>query len=182
MKRLMSLLLVSALLLCVAQAALADQTFSTKYFTLGLPDEWIIDTEDLEEYSDENVEVLGFLGEPDEIGLFVLVYLSYYEDLKDISLWNSDASEIQLYADAVLEDLEDDRPVYLGAVMAGSIPFVLFRAEDEDGEYLYADTMTNGYAIVFLAYVTDEDGNQYPLSDSNIEDFRNILATFQPVT
>ena len=105
MKRLISLLTVISLLLSLAGAALADPvTFTTEYFTLQLPDGWIIDTEDLESESDSSAKCLGFFGESSDKGLVAGVYLVYYEDLKNVALWSSDEDELQAYIEAVLED------------------------------------------------------------------------------
>ena len=91
---------------------------------------------------------------------------------------------MQAYLEAVLEDFKDDNPEYLDTVMAGKIPIVLIKATDAAGEYLYADTMTNGYAIQIEAFVTDnsDEEKSYPLTEEKIEQFKSILATFVPVT
>ena len=62
---------------------------------------------------------------------------------------------------------------------AGKIPFVLIRCEDEESEYIYADTVTNGYSIQFEAFMADGE-NFHPLTDEAIEQFRTILTTFKP--
>ena len=63
--------------------------------------------------------------------------------------------------------------------MAGNVPFVLIRCADDEGEYVYADTITNGYSIQFEAFMADEENIQ-PLTDEAIEQFKTILATFKP--
>lgn len=180
MKRLLSVLLAAMLVLSAA-TALADVTFTTPYYTMTLPDGWEIDQEDLEADSGEGMEALGYCYASEEIGMVIEAFLLTYEDLQDFSLWKADAAGVQDYVDAVMEDFADDKPEFLGIVQAGSIPFVLIRGADEYGDYLYADTMTNGYAIEFMAYVTDAEGEiQYPLSDDAIETFKSILVTFLP--
>ena len=174
--------------LCLAMilgmtAALAGEEviFTTEHFTMTLPEGWVIDLDDLEE--EGNAKDLGYFGDPDDGGLVVAAELVYYEDLKNVALWSSDAEELEAYVEAVLEDYADDNPEWIGNVMAGSIPFVLIRGTDENGEYLYADTMTNGYAVVFIAYRPDMNGDQmYPLREQDIELFQNILKTFKPAT
>ena len=182
MKRLFSLILASVLLLAAACAVGEGVTLTTKYFTMQLPEGWLTETEDLEQ--EEGMEVLGYFGEDQDIGFFAIAILEYFEDLKDISLWNSDAEELEAYKQAILEDYADDNPVYLDTVMAGQIPIILIKATDEDGEYLYADTMANGYAIEFQGCIMDntDDTTTYPLSDAMIEQFKEILSTFVPVT
>ncbi len=175
---LLALVLALPALLC---AGAEENTFSTPYYTLTLPPDWIIDMEDLE--SGDGYEYLGCFYAPDEVGLAVFAYLEYYEDLKDISLWNADEAFLNDYAESVLEDLEDDDPELIGTVMANTIPFVLVKGTDKDGDYLYADTMTNGYAIEFECYVLDEfSEKQYPVTEKHIRQLTDILATFLPLT
>lgn len=183
MKRLISLGIALLLVLSAVCCASAEgKTFKTPYFTLTLPSGWDGDTGDAE-VDEDGMEYLGYLGEDKKVGLFVEAYLMYYEDFKDVSLWNADQAEIKEYAEIVLDDYADDDPEWIDTVMAGKIPFVLIQAEDEDGEYLYADTMTNGYAIIFIAYVLDEDGEtEYPITQKHIDAFKSILETFQPVS
>lgn len=182
MKRLISLSL-ALLLVLSACCALAEVEFTTKYFTIPLPDGWKADTDTSDEEQEEGFEFLGYCYENKAKGLVVEAYLVYYEELKDKSLWNADDAEVQEYVDVILEEYADEKPEYLGVVKAGEIPFVLIKATDQDGEYLYADTLTNGYAIQFAAYVTDEKAQQsFPLQDADIAQFKAILEAFKPVT
>ena len=136
MKRFFVLMTAAVLFLSVACAAAAE-TFSTSYFSLDLPDGWEIDTTDLEKK--ENEESLGFFaGKMGDVILLGGAYLVYYEDLKDISLWNS-------------------------------------------GEFVYADTVTNGYSIQFEFYATDSEGEkELPITEEHIEQIKTILASFKP--
>ena len=179
MKRFFSLM--TALVLVLSVAAAAGETFRTDYFTLELPDSWEIETEDLE--SEKGEQCLGVFGENSDIGLVAIAYLVYYENLKDIALWNSDEQELEAYTEAILEDYAENNPELLGIVQAGKIPLVLIKGTDGGDEFLYADTMTNGYAIEFDFFVTDADAeNFFPFTDAYIEQVKTILATFQPVT
>lgn len=181
MKRIISLLLALLLILPAACCAAAEDTvFTTSYYTLTLPRDWDADYEDAG-VEDEGVEYLGMFGSLEDEGLVVIAYLVYYETLKDFSMWNADASELEEYAQAMLEDFEDDSPRLLDVMTAGNIPFVLLFAVDEDGDYVYAETMTNGYAIEFFVYMADEYGDTLPMTDEQIERFKTVLATFQPV-
>ena len=108
-------------------------------------------------------------------------YLVYYEQLKDIALWNSSEEELKEYTEALLDEFADNNPELIGTVMAGRIPLVLIKGADADGEFLYADTMTNGYAVEFEFFVTDAEGEkQLPLTERHIEQVKTLLATFQP--
>ena len=175
------LLLMTAVLLLPAACALADGvTFSTAYFSLQLPEGWEIDTTDLEKKDD--AEDLGFFGGKTAEGFLTGgAFLVYYENLKDMSLWNAGEQELKDYQDALLEDFEKNNPELVGTVMAGKIPLVIIRGNDDEGDFVYADTITNGYAIEFEFYVTDDDGEKLlPITDQDIEQIKTILATFQP--
>lgn len=178
MKKITALVLAMLLTLCLASGALAD-TFTTKYFTLELPEGWEIDTDDLEEESEEGMEALGFFAGPEDVALMAGAYLVYYEELKDLSLWEASEEDLREYAEIIIDELQDDNAEYIGTVTAGKIPFVLIRCEDEESEYIYADTVTNGYSIQFQAFMADEE-NFHPLTDEAIEQFTTILATFKP--
>ena len=177
-------IIVIALLavLCIFAAAAEGVTFKTEYFTMELPEGWEFTNEKQEPDSENGSIELGSFYSPDAEGLVFGAYLVYYEDLKNVSLWSSDANELQDYVDAVKEDLADFNPEYLDTVMAGKIPFVLFRCTDKDGEFIYADTITNGNAIEFEACVIDPDEKLCPVTDQHIEAIKTILASFKPVT
>lgn len=183
MKKLTALLLAFALVLCAVSSLAEGNVFTTKYFTLTLPDTWDIGTDPAEESEDGEEDLGYFYDAVNEIGLTVSVYMDFFEEMKTVSLWNADEATLKDYTDMLLEELGEDRPVSLGTVMAGNIPFVVIRGTDEYGDYLYAETMTNGYAIEIEAIVTDPDGYKvYPLTDAHIEQFKNILLSFVPVT
>ena len=183
MKKLLAIVFTLLFTLGIVSAMAGGMTFSTKYFTMELPEGWEIDTSDPQNDAENNTEDLGLLfGEVEGKALLCETYVQYVEDMKSIALWNSDADELKEYAEEVMEDFEEDNPVYLDTVKANGIPFVLIKATDEDGEYLYADTVSNGYLINFIVYAVDADGESYlPLTNDCIEAFKTILSTFKPV-
>ncbi|MBR6185895.1 MAG: hypothetical protein IKQ41_06485 [Clostridia bacterium] len=183
MKRFISLFFALLLALsCLGCAHAEGVTFKTNYYTLTLQEGWTVSMEDANSEMAENLVFLGGFYAPKAKDLVVEAWLAYYEDLKDKALWNGDEAFLQEYIDIVLDDYAEDNAVYLDTVMADKIPFVLIKCEDAEGEYLYADTMSNGYAIVFYAYVTDYDAEKtFPLKDADIEQFKAILSTFKPV-
>ena len=180
MKKLTAIVLSLLLTLGIVSAMAGGETFTTKYFTVELQEGWEIDTSDLQ--SEENLEDLGlFYSAKEGQVLAVEAFMIYYEDLKDLKLWEADDDTLKEYTGLIMEDFAEDNPVFLDIVKAGSIPFVLVKAADEDGDYLYADTITNGYAIIFMAYVVDADGETIlPLTDEYIEEFKTVLSTFKP--
>ena len=105
MKRSFLFLVMAVLFLTAAFASADGVTFSTAYFTLELPDNWETDMGDLKK--EDNTEELGFFGGEMAGGLLAGgAYLVYYENLKDISLWNASAEELKDYEDALLEDFD----------------------------------------------------------------------------
>lgn len=181
MKKISTLFVAILLALSLTCGALAaGVTFTTKYFTLDLPENWIVDTEKLEDLSEQGIELLGYFSGPKDIDLTVSACLIYYDDLKDISLWNAGEQDIEAYKDSILEDFADEQPEFLEIITVNNVPFVLVRCTDEDGTYVYADTITNGYSIQFQVYLADEE-NFHPITDEAIEQFKTILATFKPV-
>lgn len=187
MKRIISLVFALFLALSTLGFAAAEGVaFKTDYYTMTLPRGWEIDTDDTgveEEDRELRQEYLGFCYDSRDVGLAFEAYLVFYKDsdLQAIQLWNANEAEKQAYADGILETFEDDEPVFLGFVMADRIPFIVIKATDEDGDYLYAETMSNGYALVFYAYVFDGE-DLYPITDQYMEQFKSILETFTPVT
>ena len=182
MKRAIPLLLAVLLLALPACAALAEagQTFTTAYYTLTLPGDWEIDTSGQEE-NDEDFQSLGNLYSPEDPGLVIEAGLVHYDDMNDISLRNADEETMQGYIDAVLEELKDEKPEYLQTLKVGAIPFLVFSASDKDGPYRYIDTMTNGYAVVFYAYVAGTDSDALlPMSEDAWARVESILTTFKP--
>ena len=84
MKRFMSVLL-AAILTLSAMSALADVTFKTDYYTLTMPDEWVVDTDNLEADSLDGMDALGYLYAPGELGLAISAYLMRFEDEEGVS-------------------------------------------------------------------------------------------------
>ena len=181
MKRIFTLMVAALLLALALCPALAEvgKIFTTDYFTLTLPKDWEIDTSDLEK--DGDFQELGSLYAPEVPGLVMEAGLMHYADMEDISLWNADEKTMQDYIDATLEDLKDDNPKYETTLNVNGIPFIVISAEDKDGPFRYIDTMTNGYAVVFHAYVAnDDDDKLLPMSDADWAQVEAILATFKP--
>ena len=183
MKRIISLALSVILLVAFCAGAAAESLtmpFETTYYTMMLPEGWEIYDPDTEDDTD-TFQTLGYFSSPDDRYIWANCYLHYLEDWKDVSLWNVDDEELEGYIDATMSDFEDDDGEFLGLVYAGSIPFVMIKARDEDGEYIYADTMTNGYVILFYVYLTELDTDEtFPFSDADIDQLTAIIETFTP--
>lgn len=182
MKRTFTMLLMLALLASTACCALAEtgseqtQTFKTDYYCLSVPADWEISTDDLEE--DENYKELGMLYSQGDPGMVVEASLAYFEEMKDVILWDASEQELQEHIDTLLNDYADDKPEYVCLLEVGSIPFVIIKGVDEVGPYHYAETITNGYELMFFAYSEDDS---MALSDEQYEQFINILSSFSPI-
>jgi putative membrane protein len=99
--------------------------------------------------------------------------------LLDMNLGDIDVNSGE--AGDVLDELKDDSPEYLSTFKVGQIPFLVFQGKDADGPYRYIDTMTNGYAVVFYAYVASDDSDVLlPMSDADWAQVEAILTTFRP--
>ena len=181
MKKLLAIMLTLLFALGIVSAMADGVTFTTKYFTMELPEGWESDFSDLQHDEAEKLEDLGYFYVAEGKGLFVDAYVQFDEEMKDIALWNSDADDLKEYAEALMEGFEGDNPVYLATIKANNIPFVLIKRAGEDGEYLHANTVSNGYFICFDVCAIDEDDAVLPLTDEYIEEFKTILATFKPV-
>ena len=137
MKKLTSLLFALVFALAgVCSAAAEGLVFSTDYYSLTLPENWIIDTEDLT--SSEEAQELGHFYDSGEVGLLVSAYLVRLEDTEGQPVWSAETGMAQEYVDLVLADFEDSHPEYLGTVLAGEVPFLLIKGGDNYGEFLYA--------------------------------------------
>ena len=179
MKKTLSLILILSVLLTAAWAAADDSVlFENEYYTLTLPGNWRIDLDDVKK--EGTFEDLGFMYAREDDGLAIEAGLEYYERLDGISLWDADEEDFQAYVDMILEEFAEDGAYVLDPVYASAIPFIIIRCEDDDGEYFYAETVTNGYVLSFYAYALDWDSNYLPLKNKHLDTFREILGTFQP--
>ena len=178
MKRLVCAILALTLLLPLALAQGADQTFATDEIELTVPADWTIDTEDLTE--DEDFHYMCYLIEPGDPSLVVECALVYYEDFLDVYLDGSDEKTLNAYIGMLLDEKEADSPELVTVVDAGGISIPVLCAQDEEGPYLYADTMLSGQNYVFYAYSASayEDGT-LEMDDDDLETFISILSTFR---
>ena len=183
MKRILAAALLFAVLTAAVCAVGADNVvFENEYYTLTLPSDWRIDLSDAGVDEDGEYEDLGFLYSREDDGLAIEAGLEYYENMKDVSLWDMSAEELEAHVEELLKVYEFDDAAYLDTVYAGAIPFVIIHCEDEDGEYYYAETVTNGYVVNFYAYALDWESNYLPLRAKHLDVFRSILKSFEPVT
>ena len=123
MKKISALVLALVLALCAVSSLAEGVSFTCKYFTLTLPDSWVIDTDFSDADSDETTEPLGwFYDDSKPVSLLIEAYLVYYEELKEYALWDGDSSLLRDYEDMLLDELKEDQAVSLGVVTAGKFP------------------------------------------------------------
>ena len=179
MKRIAAILLILSLFTGCALSEELSQTFKNKHYTLRLPEDWTISTDNLDE--DEDYWELGYLYCEGETILCIAATLEYYEDWTDVSLWKSDQEEMDMYIRDLTRQLSDYEARYLETIYVGKIPFIVMELKNSEREY-YAETMTNGYAVGLdfyaMKYPTYKD---VEVSHEQYELFVRILNTFEPI-
>jgi len=180
MKRLMCLLL--ALLLGMGSLSAAAEgksgnIFACDYYVMTLPEDWIFDTEDLTDLGD--YRELGYFYPDDDEGIFLMADMQFYEDWEEISLWEVEELGVTLYAQATVDDFEDEYGVLKEIYLAGDVPFLIIQAKSEDGAFYYADTLDQGRSLCFYAYWMTEDGYADTLPDTMLDQLKSILDTFR---
>ena len=162
MRRAMFAMLALALALTLVMGASAEdltQTFSTSYFTLSVPGNWIVDTGSL--WSDEDYEELGVLEAPTDVGLVIECAAIGDLDEDYEALWDGVSEDgLDACVVALMEEYEDDDPEYLGALWVEGVPIVVLGAEDDEGPYFCVDTVVDGHELSFLAYVANADSDR----------------------
>lgn len=169
------LLCSMALALCSAQAAeyTVDGLFTVRYddkaFTL-----------DNATYADENVD--------DSYRWFFILYndlmmfdasTERIDGFEDFSTQGADEAARQLYLDDLYASFDDQSIKLLTTVTAGEskAPFYVFSYENEDGPYLMAETVVNGYGIDFMAYYND---SEKPVDDALLNALLELVDTYAP--
>lgn len=184
MKRFSALLLSIVLafsFIPAASAAKMVQTFSTDYFQIYIPGDWIIDQsgqQDLHGGLD-----FGFMYAKDET-MMIESYMFFYDDWAENSLWKAPPEVSALWAeyiDFLKADFAEEDPRYLGYVYAGKYPAAVFSGTNDYGAFLYGEIMINAYSYGFYFYRLNEDGSiNSDLTEDDIELFESILQTFVP--
>ena len=167
-RRMLSLFLILMLLCPCAQAQ--THTFSGLFSLSCDENVYTADTSSWMDESDENSRWLMTLSA--EAYLFD-VTLSRVEGWEHVSLTDPSAAMTGWYLDSMTADGFE----HLDTVETNGVVFGLFRADDEDGEYLLGETVINGWAVSFYAYYNDPER---PLDDALADALKSVLATYQP--
>ena len=181
MKRLAAVLLILCLFCtCVlsASAARMVQPFSTTYYSIYIPGDWVIDTSSQADYY--GTLDLGFMYSADK-RMLIEAKMNYYSDWAQDALWSSANSQWDTYLAFLMDDFKAESPVFIARFEAGKYPGALIRGTNSYGTYLYGEVMINAYAYGFYFYLMNEDDTvNSNITEEETELFQSILETFQP--
>ena len=182
MKR--AFLFFTVLTLCLScavstNAARMVQTFSTEYYQIFIPGDWVIDTSSRKDlYGSLD---LGFMYSPDKTKL-IEAKMNFYCEWAQVSLWSGSETLWQEYVAFLMNDLKDEEPKLLAKFSAGQYPGALIKGTNSYGSYLYGEIMINAYSYGFYFYLLNEDDTvNSNLTQEEVELFQSILETFTPV-
>lgn len=178
-KRTFKTLLLAVILLALGLPAPAETFIREGVFSFEYPDDWVDFGTDPSEDSDD----VAFVGGRRYNALTVDVQLFYDEYYADVRLFEADEDTLSDYA-GMLESTFYE--VYSSEIVrAGEhgIPFAMVHGVDDYGESLYAETIANGWSISFYGYAyADTDYTRMrALTDEDVEAFRAIVASVEPV-
>ena len=162
----LSLLLAAALLLCPLGAHAATQTASG-LFSISY-DETCWQADSASYHAEDSAQ---------ERWLFMLYSQNM---LIDVEVLRAADYAVENLTDATLQQYIDEMVFvgcrYVDTLHADGVPFGLFELEDEEGPYLLAETVVNGWCIDFYAYY-DQTA---PVDDALVQALREIVGTYQP--
>ncbi len=177
-KKLLSLLL--CVLLCTAAcSALAVDYNANGLFTITYNDDlYLFDNRTYLEENNDHYIWMFMLYQPD-VDTVVDVCMEYLEEFDGLTLFSAPAEDRQKYVNATLDAFADNGIQLMDTLTVSDydIPFYVYSLEDENGEYLIAETLVSGWGIQFSAY-HQEDGDS---TDNLMAVLEELLNTFQPV-
>lgn len=181
MKRLAAVLL-SLCFICVftsgALAARMVQPFSTTYYSIYIPGDWVIDTSSQADYY--GALDLGFMYSADK-RMLIEAKMNYYSDWAQDALWSSASNQWDNYVAFLMDDFKAEKPEFIARFEAGKYPGALIRGTNSYGAYLYGEVMINAYAFGFYFYLLNEDDTvNSGITADEVELFQSILETFNP--
>ena len=182
MKRLATVLL-SLCLVCActsgASAARMVQPFTTTYYSIYIPGDWVIDTSSQADYY--GALDLGFMYSADK-RMLIEAKMNYYSDWAQDALWSPANDQWDDYVLFLMNDFKAESPEFITRFEAGKYPGALIRGTNSYGSYLYGEIMLNAYAYGFYFYLLNEDDTvNSDLTQDEIELFQSILETFTPI-
>lgn len=167
------------LLCCLCLPALAVEYNAGGIYTVRYDESTyrIDDTAYLNENTDEYSWLFMLYNSTEDI--FIDAAMEVIPEFEGITLFSADAQGRSDYLAATLDAFADQDIQYLTTITAGEwqIPFYVYSMTDEDGSFLYAETIVNGCAIHFNA----NHPNSSELSDALLPALEELLLTFAPV-
>ena len=111
--------------------------------------------------------------------IFIDAAMELIPEFEGTTLFSADAQTLSDYLAATLDAFADQDIQHLVTITAGGrqIPFYVYSMTDEDGSFLYAETVVNGCSIYFNV----NHPNSSQLSDALLPALEELLITFAPV-
>ncbi len=173
MRKWIAVLLSLFMMLSLATACAVSYT-AGDYYAIEYPVGLRIDNTSHTAESTADNTWLFMLGDNEYVIDAYVTRLNDYDP--DFNLSTADDAGKQAYADEVSATLADEHPTFLNAITAKSgTVFYLFHMEDDQGSYLYAETIRNGLSMNFFCYYFDPDAGPDVALRETLE---SILYTF----
>ncbi len=174
-KRIIMLLLCAAMTLAPLCASQAEAYTVPGLYTVEYEDGAVIDdTSYLHDKTDTYTWLFMICGSDYAIDAS-MTKMDFYEGM---SLYSATEDERTAYLEDTKLMLEEFNGEYLGIVDKIGIPFYVFSCENDDGAYLWAETVANGYTLDFYCYYDDD---RMPVDEALLEKFSAMLESFEPV-
>ena len=128
-------------------------------------------------------DTISWLDQNDGINRWLMM-LGANDHLFDVTLSRAEQWEHITLSDPAsamttwyLEDMTASGFEHLDTLTANGTVFGLFRAFDDDGEYLLGETIVSGWLISFYGYYDDPER---PVDDALTDALRELLESYQP--
>lgn len=171
--------LLALLLTTACLPALAVQYNAANVYTIQYDDTlWLLD--DLSYRADSTDEYHWlFIMYREEGDVLVDAALEVIPEFEGLTLCLADAQARSQYLAATLDAFADQEIRYVDTILAGEmqLPFYVYEMIDENGPFLYAETISEGCAIHFHASHTQTDST----ADTLLPALEELLITLEPV-
>lgn len=170
-RRLAALAASLCLIFCLT-GAVADEYTAAGLFTITYDGEsYLLDNAT---YQGDMTDTYRWLFLLYSDGMLIDVGIEALPGHEGLTLYTATEAERQSHLD---EFLRDESVVYLETLEPSGIPFHIFRLEDDEGPYLLAETVVQGYAIDFCAYYDD---HTHPAGEALLSALKDVVETFAP--
>lgn len=181
MKHIGRILLLTGVLLALGIPALAASFVYGDVFSFEYPDGWKDFGAETSQDVPGSYYEAAFLGGRRYDALNVTVRLYYDDEYENVRLFSDGEAveELRSYIESTYYDILWSEIV---RSKEHGIPFVVVHGVDSAGESLYAETLNNGWSIVFEGYAfadTDYD-EMRALTQQDVEIFCRMLESFKP--